>query len=65
MEVFVRILAALGKCGSNLNQVARQLNRKQENFEFEVPIDAIDYLTKEFKEISAQLRKTLHGNRKG
>ena len=64
-EVLLRILAALGKTGSNLNQVARQLNRKQENFEFDVPVREIMRLLDELKEISEQLRASFYGGHKG
>lgn len=64
-EPFLRILAQLGKCGSNLNQIARQLNRKSDNAEFEVPVAEIVRLLQEFKMISQELRALLHGNHKG
>lgn len=64
-EVLLRILAALGKTGSNLNQVARQLNRKQENVEFEIPVREIMRLLDELKTISEQLRAAFYGGDKG
>ena len=64
-ETFLQILAALGKAGSNLNQVSRQLNRKQERLEFEVPIEEISGLLTAFKQISQELRTVIYGGNKG
>lgn len=63
-EVLLLILAALGKTGSNLNQIARQLNRKQERVELEVPVRDIMRLLDELKEISEQLRASFYGGNK-
>ena len=58
-ELLLRFLAAFGKTSSNLNQVARQLNRKQGNEEFAIPTRLIVFLLNELKDISTQLRKLL------
>ena len=58
-EVLLRLLAALGKIGSNLNQVSRQLNRKQDSPEFILPLETILYAVEGFRTIVNQLRKTL------
>ena len=65
-EVLIRYLAAYGRIGNNLNQVARQLNRKQGSEEFEVPISIVTQAIEEVREITHQLRRLIyHGSHKG
>lgn len=64
-EILLRYLAMYGRIGSLLNQTVRQLNRKQHNDEFEVPIATIEMLLNDFKTISNQLREVFnHGNKR-
>ena len=62
-EVLLRLLAAFGKAGSNLNQIARQLNRRQEADEFEVPVKMIVFILDEIKAVTKQLRETFTNDR--
>lgn len=65
-EILIRYLAAYGRVGNNLNQVARQLNRKQGSEEFEVPISIVTQAIEEVREITHQLRRLIqYGNHKG
>lgn len=59
-EVLLRLLAAFGKSGSNLNQIARQLNRRQEADEFEVPVKMIGFILDEIKAVTKQLREIFY-----
>ena len=61
-EVLLRYLAAYGRISSNLNQVSRQLNRKQDSEEFEIPIRIVAQALDEVREATAQIRNILkHG----
>lgn len=60
-EVVLRVLAAFNKVGSLFNQVTRQLNRRQQDSEFEIPIRQISELLEEFHEFKNELRK-IYGN---
>ncbi len=62
-EVLLRLLAAYGKAGSNLNQIARQLNRKQDSQEFEMPLANINQLLSDMKSLTDTLRKALSDGR--
>ncbi|WP_118976735.1 plasmid mobilization protein [Taibaiella koreensis] len=60
-ELLHKLLAELGKQGSNLNQIARHMNGKGENFT--VPMKLITQLLHDIKSLTDRLRKTLkHGN---
>lgn len=59
-ETLLSVLYHISKTGVNLNQVARQLNRKQDSMDFEVPIEQISVLIMELKGIAATVRKALH-----
>ncbi len=61
-ELLLRFLAELGKQGSNLNQLARQCNRKSEDFE--IPLKAIVYTMDEVRALAKQLRETLEDGHK-
>ena len=61
-EILLRYLAGYGKIGSNLNQISRQLNRKQETEEFEIPIRIVLQAIEEVRAITKQLRAIVdHG----
>lgn len=64
-EILLRFLAAFGKAGSNLNQVARQLNRKQESEEFEIPLAYINQLLTDMKNLTDKLRNIFNNDRQG
>jgi predicted PhzF superfamily epimerase YddE/YHI9 len=55
-EIQLKFLAAFGKAGSNLNQLARQLNRRQDSDEYELPLKAIEYVLREVKDIAIMIR---------
>jgi hypothetical protein len=62
-ETLLRLLGSLNKQGSLLNQVARQLNRKQDSDEFEVPIETINDLLEKLKALTTEIRNEFkHGS---
>ncbi len=62
-EVLLRLLSELGKIGSNINQISRHMNRKQENFT--VPLEVIAYALEGLKTLTTHLREILeHGQQR-
>ena len=62
-EILLRYLAGYGKIGSNLNQISRQLNRKQGTEEFEIPTRMVTQAIEEVRAITQQIRAILdHGS---
>lgn len=64
-ETMIKMLWHISKVGTNLNMVARQLNRKQDSPEFDMPLTEINTLSAELKSIAATIRNTLHEHHKG
>lgn len=65
-EIMIRFMAAFGKVGSNLNQIARQLNRKQGSEEFDVPLTIVMQAVEEVRDVTQQLRILIqHGSYQG
>lgn len=65
-EILLGFMATMGRNTSLANQIARQLNRKQENFEFEIPIRDIELLIAEMKQLTDTLRTLYtYGNSEG
>lgn len=63
-ELMLRFLSEFGKTGSNLNQIARHMNRKQNSPEFVIPLELVTYAVNELRALADQLRKQLeHGGR--
>lgn len=59
-ETMIKMLWHIGKVGTNLNMVTRQLNRKQDSPEFDMPLAEINALLTELKGIAATIRSALH-----
>ncbi len=62
-EVLLRLLASHGKVGSLLNQIARQLNRKQDTENVALPVESVMYIIEQVKTVTIQIRERLdHGS---
>lgn len=64
-EVLLRLLSELGMVGSNINQIAKQMNRKQNSEDYIVPLEVIAYALEGLKTLTTHLREILeHGKQR-
>ena len=61
-EILLRFLAELGKQGSNVNQIARALNRKDTGDSLGLPPKVIAYALEEITALTQLIRNQVYGH---